>query len=739
MNLAIVGYALAAVAFAALGIYCIFRPGGRAVRILLIVAGLISAAWAGINALWVQGVPFTVQQIYLAEIIRDAAWLILLAGMIPREGAFSVGGLARLAAYAGTLVALAATPFLGSGPATGFTLIPLGLGSAVFGLVMVEQIFRNADSRQRWVLKFLLLGIGAILAYDLFLYSHALLFRAIHADLWAIRGFANALVVPMLLVAVRRSRRYEPDLSVSRHVTFYTAALMGVGAYLLAMAAAGYGIRLLGGTWGGALQALFLFGAVVLLAIILLSSRVRSEVRVFISKHFYPSRYDYREEWMRLTKTLGDSSEVLPIRAIRAVAQIVEAESGALWVDETGPDRAASFRKVAHWKREVGPDVLTSHDGLVQFAERTHWSIHGNGCRETPDAYPGLELPAWLAGIEDDWVAVPLLEADHLYGLVLLEHPRTGLRLDYEEIDLLRIAGRQTATALAQDDANRKLADSRQFEAYNRLTAFLMHDLKNLIAQQSLVVRNAARFKHDPAFIDDAIETIGGSVRRMQRLLELLSQKSDQGYEERVAIAPMVERVIKTHEDRVPAPVAGIIEDGLRVTADPERLAMVLGHVIRNAQDATRPDGEVCVEARRSGRQAVILVRDTGAGMDPEFLRERLFRPFDSTKGAKGMGIGAYQVREFVEGCGGAVQVESCPGEGTTFRLSFPVADSAAKSTDTGPAVPDADLPGKSATRDGPMRGAGSGGGTSPAETSGSAETARSENGMSLGEGTARG
>ncbi len=726
MNLAVAGYALAAVLFAALGIYCLVGRGGRAVRLLLIMASLISAAWAGVNAFWVHGMPFSVQQIYLAEIIRDAAWLILLAGLIPREGAFSVGGFARVAAYAGTVVALAATPFLDSGPATGFTLIPLGLGAAVFGLVMVEQIFRNADTRQRWVFKFLLLGIGAILAYDLFLYSHALLFRAIRADLWAIRGFANALVVPMLFVAVHRSRRYVLDLSVSRHVTFYTAALMGVGAYLLAMAAAGYGIRLLGGTWGAALQALFLFGAAVLLGVILLSSRVRSEVRVFISKHFYPSRYDYREEWMRLTETLGDSSEALPIRGIKTLAQIVEAESGALWLGDSRPGREAVFKKHVHWKHDIGPDVLPPDDPLVRFVAKTLWSIHGNGCRETPDAYPGLELPEWLAGVEDDWVAVPLLDGDRLYGLALLEHPRTGLSLDYEEIDLLRIAGRQTATALAQDDANRKLADSRQFEAYNRLTAFLMHDLKNLIAQQSLVVRNAARFKNDPEFIDDAIETIGGSVRRMQRLLELLSQRSDRGYVERVALAPLIERVIRDHKDRVPSPVAGMIEEGLRVSADPERLAMVLGHVIRNAQDATPADGEVSVEVRRCRARAVVTVRDTGSGMAPEFVRDRLFQPFDSTKGAKGMGIGAYQVREFVEGCGGSIRVESCPGEGTTFVLAFPVADSAGQTIDEGPMTT-------------PAEDSGNGGDDRAADVIDEAEETRSGRQIPIGQGAARG
>jgi putative PEP-CTERM system histidine kinase len=672
MIIAVAGYALAALLFLLLAVYCIVGRGGQALRLLMAVACALTAVWATVNALWVYGVPFSGPQIYLAEISRDTGWLILLAGLIPREGAFSVGGLARVAAYGGAIVALAATPFLGSGPASGMTMIPLGLGAAIFGLVMVEQIFRNAETRQRWVYKFLLLGIGAVLAYDLFLYSHALLFRAIRADLWAVRGFANALVAPMLLIALRRSARYPLDLSVSRHVTFYTAALMGVGAYLLAMALAGYGIRLLGGTWGTALQALFLFGAVVLLAVILLSSRVRSEAKVFIAKHFYPSQYDYRDEWLRLTDTLASDRESLGIRVIRSLGNIVDAMSGTLWLRD--PDRKGGdcFHKQAEWGARFGPETLGGGDALVEFVRKTQWSIHGYGYREAPDQYRGLRLPHWLEGESADWVAVPLLDPQGLIGLAVLNYPRAGLTMGYEEIDLLRIAGRQAASALAQEEANRKLADGRQFEAYNRLTAFIMHDLKNLIAQQSLVVRNAAKFKHDPEFIDDAIQTIGGSVRRMQRLLEQLSQGSARSYTEKALIAPIVERVVRAHCDRLPAPTLKIDAGYLRVAADPEQLGMVIGHVIRNAQDATPQDGRVNVNVREEAGQVLVEVSDTGSGMDPAFVRDRLFRPFDSTKGAKGMGIGAYQVRQFVEDCGGRVEVRSHAGNGTVFTLRIP-------------------------------------------------------------------
>jgi putative PEP-CTERM system histidine kinase len=259
----------------------------------------------------------------------------------------------------------------------------------------------------------------------------------------------------------------------------------------------------------------------------------------------------------------------------------------------------------------------------------------------------------------------------------VLRDVRHGLELDYEEIDLLRTAGRQVAAVLAQAEADRLLTESRQFEAFNRLTAFLMHDLKNLIAQQSLVVRNAARFRSDPAFIDDAIETIDNSVQRMQRLLDQLKRGSERQRAESIDLVPLLAGLAAEHAGGSPAPVLELRAPAARVRADPERLGMVIGHVIRNAQDATGDDGSVTVALDTAGERAVITVVDTGIGMDAAFLRDRLFRPFDSTKGAKGMGIGAYQVRQFVEEAGGEVDVASMPGSGTRFAIRLPLAEPA--------------------------------------------------------------
>lgn len=677
VTLALAGYVLAALCFVLLAVLIVTSWRGGAPGALLLVACGITAAWAALMAAWSAGADIPHGALYLSEVLRNGAWIVMLAWLVPSEGWRSFGGLARVATCTVSAVAILATPFADGAARGALTLSGSGLLSTVLGLVLLEQLYRNARDAQRWAMKYLVVGVGALLAYDLFIYSHAQLFRTQQADLWAVRGYANAMVVPILAIAARRNPQLSVDLFVSRHVTFYSVALVGAGGYLLAMAAAGYGIRLLGGAWGAALQAMFLFGAIVLLGLIVLSGTMRSRLKVFIAKHFYANRYDYRDEWLRLTATLGESREPLGRRAIHALAQIVEAGGGVLWLRRELAGGNSVWEKSATWNSGGGPERLMPGDSLLDFVCRTNWSVDAKGVLRNPAAYDGLVLPDWMREFGPRALAVPLLADDSLYGLIVLREVRPGLDLSYEEIDLLRVAGRQAAVALAQAEADHLLTESRQFEAFNRLTAFLMHDLKNLIAQQSLVVRNAARFKHDPKFIDDAIETIDNSVRRMQRLLEQLRRSSVRQRAECVELASLLHAVVSEHGRRVPVPVLEVRGDqAAHVRAEPEGLHVIVGHVIRNAQDATATDGRVTVSLETHTGQAVIVVADTGSGMEPTFIRHRLFRPFDSTKGPKGMGIGAYQVRQFVEDAGGQVRVDSVPGAGTRFEIRLPLVES---------------------------------------------------------------
>jgi putative PEP-CTERM system histidine kinase len=238
------------------------------------------------------------------------------------------------------------------------------------------------------------------------------------------------------------------------------------------------------------------------------------------------------------------------------------------------------------------PDTIPNDDPLIEFLAERRWTVNLAEAVRDPDAHPGLEfIPGWLEALGPNALVVPLLNQDRLWGLVVLTGPKRIGRLSYEDIDLYRVAGMQIAAVLAQAEADRLLSESRQFEAYNRFAAFIMHDLKNVIAQQSLVVRNAAKYRNDPAFIDDALDTVANSVERMQRLLEQLRRGQGALQVERVDIARIILETVRRHTDREPAPIAQCPDNSLRLRIDRERLGAVLGHLVTNAQDATPASG----------------------------------------------------------------------------------------------------------------------------------------------------
>jgi putative PEP-CTERM system histidine kinase len=294
--------------------------------------------------------------------------------------------------------------------------------------------------------------------------------------------------------------------------------------------------------------------------------------------------------------------------------------------------------------------------------------------REHPARYEGLELEPWILEHGNWWVVVPLLLGDRLFGFMILEQPGIAPTLNFEDHDLLRTVGRHVATHIDQAESDRRLAESSQFGAYNRLTAFLMHDLNNLIAQQSLVVKNAEKYRHNPDFVDDTIKTIAHSVSRMRRLMEQFSNRTERPERIAVDLGAVLERAVSRTEPRLPRPVLSLPGGDLQVTADAEKLSTVTEHLIRNALDATDDDGRVSIDVVASEGVATVSLEDNGCGMSPEFIRDRLYRPFDSTKGSQSMGIGAYQAREYIQQLGGQLDVRSTPGSGTTFTIRLPLA-----------------------------------------------------------------
>ena len=698
LSLGFLSYGLAAAGFLLLTLLLLTSWEGRALGVRLVIACAVTTLWAALLALGSQVALVSVPLLLLAEFLRFGAWFVVLTGLT--KSADIASGLSRFVhvVWIGAAVLLFATPMLVAAglpaPQPTSVLANGGLLMALLGLVLLEQIFRNAREGGRYALKFFVIAVGLMFAYDLFLYSQAQLLKGIEPASWDARGFVVLLMVPLLAIAARRNPQWSLNVFVSRHVVFYTTSFMVVGAYLLLMAGGGYLIRIYGGTWGRAAQLVFFAGAGVVLLALLASSSLRRRLRVFLNKHFYRNKYDYRIEWLRFIQTLSRPEEGIETRdnAVRAIAQIIGSPGGVLFLRS---EDGAEFRPVASWPSQEFDTrrhaTLLPDDEMVAFLAQHQWVIDLAELRESPDAYQNISLPDTIGGQRQLRLVVPLTHGEELIGFAVLADPPPPFKPNYEDRDLLKTVGRHVAVHLAQYEADRRLSESRQFEAYHRLTAFVMHDLKNLAAQLALIVSNAEKHKRNPEFVDDSIATIANSTERMQRLIAQLQRREVQSLARRVSLVEIAQVAAERCAVRKPVPVCHAMVGDVWVEADPERLTMIVEHVIRNAQDASSESGTVSVGVTVDGGagddevvpigdtsrlrvpMATLTVTDRGAGMTREFVQERLFKPFDSTKGSKGMGIGAYQVREYVQSLGGRVDVASDLGTGTRFTIRMPL------------------------------------------------------------------
>ncbi len=683
INAGVISYGSGALLFMALTLVLLTGQQGRSRKNALKFAAVVSTVWLGFTAAAIYyDVSFFA---YLVEPVRSFSWLLFLGFILVSsitDTRLADRRFRKAAAFAASYTVLLTTVVLyrmtaGAGVTNylGFDVLYGGfLLVAIVGLVLVEQIMRNAHVESRRAVKYLCIGLGVIFAYDFYLYSNALLFQGLNVGLWEARGFVNGLAVPVLAIAIVRDPRLSLDVFVSRRMVFHTTALLGAGLYLLAMGLGGYYIRVYGGEWGTVVEIIFLFGAGLVLMVLFFSGKVRASLRVFINKHFFHYKYDYRDEWLRFIQTLssGQPDDRMRERAIHSIAEIIDSPGGVLWMRQMN-----RFVPVASWQMRVSEsNVVDSEHPLVEFMRAREWLIDIDEFERDPGLYTNLVIPDWLLNMPHAWLVVPLIVHGHMLGFIVLARSPAQSHFNWEDSDLVKTAGRQAAVHLAQLEASQALAEAKQFEARNRLSSYVMHDLKNLIAQLSLVVTNAGKHRNNPRFMDDVITTVENSVLKMNRLLEhLQSDSTDVREAGLIELCATLDEVVQMMSNGQPVPSLDCQAKGLRIHADKDRCGAVIGHLIRNAQDATPADGRIIVRLFKRDRKAIIEVQDTGSGMDEAFIRDRLFRPFDSTKGKAGMGIGVHEARDYIHRLGGDLEVISRPGEGSTFRVRLPISE----------------------------------------------------------------
>ncbi|MFA5966343.1 MAG: XrtA/PEP-CTERM system histidine kinase PrsK [Sphingomonas sp.] len=675
MTLILWSHALAALLFAGMAVTRLRDAGSALPRLTFVVALGVTALWA----LAVAGIDARDVTTGVVESLRNLAWLGFMFALIRRDQASPerravaiIYGVVAVVITIGIGLTIAdALVGRGSVIALATALLVLRMMVAVGALLLVHHLYVTVAPRARGGIRLVVIALAAMWSIDLLLYGARYLINGDANALLAARGVVMALTAPLFAVAVQRNGDWT--LQVSRTVAWQTLSLAATLLYAGAMLVATSTISRIGGDNARLFQAAFVVGSTTALLTILSSPWIRAWAKVKLAKHFFRHRYDYRAEWVRFTETLGKPDDAAPLdqRIVKAVADLTDSPAGLLLVpDGPGLGIGAGW----NWDRGALP-ASGADEALARYMASGGRIIELDAVRnESAEPADLASVPQWILDT-DAWALVPLAHLGRLQGVIMLARPPIDRALDWEDLDLLRIAGRQVASYLAEARAQEALADAQRFEEFNRRFAFIMHDIKNLVSQLTLVARNAERHADNPAFRADMIATLQDSVGRMNDLLARLSQHHGGRSEalRAVELMPLAERVAARR--RAQHPIAVIGDRAALALADPVRLEQLLGHLVQNAAEASAPSDPVTIAITGGADRATIEVIDQGCGMSPAFLRDQLFKPFVSTK-ANGFGIGAFEARQLAEAMGGGVSVVSREGEGTRFRVTLGTANS---------------------------------------------------------------
>ena len=677
------GHLLAAALYGALAVFQLRRWNGDPLNRPLITAFAVVSVWAIFLALLDRYGLVT----QLAESGRNLAFLAFLYGIM-HSGGDTVSQRAVKPVYAAVaaviglqIVVGGVIPEFRANPVVFETLVStrqmIGLTIAAGSLILVHNLYGQAAPASRAPLKFPMLALACMWAYDLHCYTVAYFSRGGGGDLFAMRGAVLALIVPLFAVGMRGAASWK--VQISRAATFQSLSVIAILAYLIVMMSASRAMEIVGGHWGQAAQLGILLAMTGAALALLPSPRARAWLRVLVAKHMFEHRYDYREEWLRFTDTVGRETEdgaSLEERVVKALADIGGSTGGVLLLAD------AHYRFVvgARWNFDAPlPPTGAGAEALARFVEERAWVLDFDAIRGGVLARGDsrVDVPDWLASLDRAWAGVPLVHSGRLVCIVVIDHPPFRRPLDWEDYDLFRAAGIQAASYIAEARSQQALADARRFDEFNRRFAFILHDIKNLVSQLSLVARNAERHADNPEFRADMIATLQNSVKKLNDLLARLSPGASREAEPARPLDVGAVVAVVAAARRRAHPVLATCEPGLVANADSAALEQALTHLVQNAIDASEAGEPVELRGYESGGDVAIEVADRGAGMSEEFVRTCLFRPFASTK-VNGFGIGAYEARSLIAAMDGRLEVESAVGEGTRFTIFLPGAEAIA-------------------------------------------------------------
>jgi len=664
------GYSFASVAYAVFALLILAAHNQSSLAKWILLTAIIAGAVNVFSVLQLT-MGYSLQWVMLLDAIKIAFFSVLILSFNTEQGSIKATLVDKTIQKYLLFWLVVTSAFWGGSFGFGFSyeyLFLLFVLLNLTSLVILEQLYRGATPQAKKSILPLILALGSIAVFDFVLYAQATMVGGIDFDFWYSRGYISALAVPLLLISTRRVKQGSVRIFVSRNVVFYSSMLMIAGLYLLLMAIAGYLINYFGGEWGEFVSFGFLMLGSIVLAMLLVTESFRRQVKVFISKNFFANKYEYREEWLELIEKIETANaDNYYQMSTDIMMSKVEASGGAIIKFDSKSQYSVQFSN----NMSLGDSFVNDLILVENFIQNQGWIIDINEYSEDPLSYPGLFLHSKIWQEANINILVPIFIGKVFYGFFLLANDGEYKKLNWEDRDLLFAVAKQLGNFISLYEANDKLAESKQFDAFNRMSAFLVHDLKNVQAQLALITSNATQHRNNPEFIEDVFETVESATQRLAKMLnQLRNKQAAPSTSKNVDLGDIIKKVIEQRNIMQPQ-ITFIMLNSCKITLDEEQLFSVMNHLLQNAQEATSADGWIKVNVDVHQHKIQVTVSDSGCGMSEEFIKTRLFKPFDTTKGNAGMGIGVFEAKQFFESVGGSLQVESIVGQGTKMIISL--------------------------------------------------------------------
>jgi putative PEP-CTERM system histidine kinase len=548
------------------------------------------------------------------------------------------------------------------------------LVGTVLILMNLERTFRSAVGTMQWRIKFLVLGLAVIFGARIYTRSQAVVFSAHNNSLMEVEAIGLLVGCALLGVGYFRSGFREIDVYPSRAVLHTSITVLLVGGYLFVIGVLAQIVSRYGGATSFQLQAFLVLVAIALLAVLLLSEKIRQRIKRFVSRHFSRPQYDFRRVWTQFTQSTSSAIDdpTLCVASAKLISETFNVLSVSIWLfDEE--------------KNKLRLEASTSRARTAMDNDAIEFPAIDSGLTRMRKAFD-------LEKVKDDWgrtlreisktqfseggnrVGVPLLAGDRYLGLVILADRVNGVHYTVEELELLECIADQVASSLLNLRLAKEIMLGKELEAFQTISAFFVHDLKNAASTLKLTLQNLPVHFDDPDFRQDTLRSIGATTNRINQIIDRLGTLGSK-LELRpsaVDLRLLVEQAIENLNAAPGIEFAKEFEPVPKFMADGEQLRSVVTNLLLNAREAVGERGRIEVKIAAQDGWAALSVSDDGCGMAPSFLRDSLFRPFRTTK-KKGLGIGMFQSKMIIEAHHGSIRVKSDVGKGTTFQVLLPL------------------------------------------------------------------